>query len=86
MLIPTIDLVKLSDIWTTTIQVRLVYHTAAEFGRLFNKPVTEFQLMLDVDSPNPANPSLRQTEHFVVVNIPDANIAAGDILAGNCQS
>jgi hypothetical protein len=25
-LIPTIDLVTLSDIWTTTIQVRLVYH------------------------------------------------------------
>ncbi len=25
-MIPTIDLVTLSDIWTTTIQVRLVYH------------------------------------------------------------
>jgi hypothetical protein len=29
MLIPTIDLVTLSDIWTTTIQVRLVYHNAS---------------------------------------------------------
>jgi hypothetical protein len=29
MLIPTIDLVTLSDIWTTTIQVRLVYHSMA---------------------------------------------------------
>ncbi len=27
MLILTLDLVTLSDIWTTTIQVRLVYHT-----------------------------------------------------------
>jgi len=28
-LIPTMDLVTLSDIWTTTIQVRLVYHNAS---------------------------------------------------------
>ena len=29
MLIPTIDLVTLSDIWSTTIQDRLVYHNAS---------------------------------------------------------
>jgi len=40
------------------------------------------QLMLDVDSPNPNAPVLKQTEHFVVVNIPNSNIAGGDILAG----
>lgn len=39
--------------------------------------------MLDIDSPNPDAPILKQTEHFVVVNIPNSNIAAGDILAGS---
>ncbi len=71
---------------TVIVMILVTLKAAAEFWHLFNQPVTEFQLMLDVDSPNPANPSLRQTEHFVVVNIPDANIAAGDILAGNFQS
>ncbi len=34
MLIPTIDLVTLSDIWSTTIQDRLVYHTSHKMDEL----------------------------------------------------
>jgi len=39
--------------------------------------------MVDVDSPDPDNPILAETEHLLIVNIPEANIAQGDLLAGN---
>lgn len=39
-------------------------------------------MMVDVDSPNPDDPNLRETEHMLIVNIPEANVAHGDLLAG----
>ena len=39
-------------------------------------------MMVDPDSPNPARPHLQQTEHFMIINIPDSDIAKGDVLAG----
>ncbi len=38
--------------------------------------------MIDADSPNPERSHLKETEHFLVINIPDSNLAAGDVLAG----
>ena len=38
--------------------------------------------MIDADSPNPEKSHLKETEHYLIVNIPDSNIASGDVLAG----
>ncbi|CAG2110105.1 unnamed protein product, partial [Medioppia subpectinata] len=38
--------------------------------------------MIDPDAPSRISPTMRSVKHWLVVNIPDANITAGDILAG----
>ena len=42
--------------------------------------------MIDPDSPNPDKPFLKETEHYLVVNIKDSSVATGDVLAGKIQS
>ena len=38
--------------------------------------------MIDPDSPDPDRPTLKETEHYLVVNIQDSRVATGNILAG----
>ena len=54
MLVPTIDLITVSDIWSTTIQVRLIYHSmyleSLDFKKILDACLTKlenYQILLN---------------------------------------